>query len=666
MAVRTRYVNTASTPGGDGTTNNTSGANRAYASLDECLTAEAGDLGGDSLLILCEGTAADVTATTVTGFSNYAKITIQGNNTAAGRHPGYYSTSHYRIEDKNDYGAIIDIQQPNVEVIGIQTYALSTSDTVYEGGIELNNGGAGAGTTLIRENIVRMNNTGSGDALAGDGEAGDNIFIINNVVYDANNCLSFDYTNATQWTVYNNTVINSNGSAIWIESVGTLYLKNNLVKSSTTNYRVQNNTTEVTAANCSSDATSPDGSSYQNRVYTFVDEANDNFHLAASDTGAKDLGVDLSSDSRYAFNTDIDGETRTAPWDVGADEVVSGLGGTLGVAGETDSSQQLARNKSKAVGVSTQTDTALAVTASKGRTLGVAGETDSSQQLVRSKNKAVGVSTQTDAALAVTASKGRTLGVAAETESAQSFSSVKNKLIQAPLETNTAQTLNAGKSRSVATTTESDVAQSVGRAKRKDAASVAETDNAQNLARSKSNILGVATQTDNSQTIARTKSRTVASVVETDSALPIGTGAGTSLGVAQETDIALPIGARKAKVLNVAIESNIVIGVGVGKRKSVGVVAEVDLAVAFASYKSRVLGQVVEIDGAVSVATGKNLVIGLVSESDLALSIVVPGFDNVATFTAEILQSRGFVVAVERSYATDSFVMTAKNWPGYV
>ena len=34
MATITRYVNTASTPGGDGTTNATSGANRAYASLE--------------------------------------------------------------------------------------------------------------------------------------------------------------------------------------------------------------------------------------------------------------------------------------------------------------------------------------------------------------------------------------------------------------------------------------------------------------------------------------------------------------------------------------------------------------------------------------------------------------------------------------------------------
>ncbi|MCK5081627.1 MAG: hypothetical protein KAR31_01850, partial [Candidatus Omnitrophica bacterium] len=55
----------------------------------------------------------------------------------------------------------------------------------------------------------------------------------------------------------------------------------------------------------------------------FVDEANDDFHLASNDTGAKDLGTDLTSDANLAFSDDIDGDTRpVAPgtWDIGADE----------------------------------------------------------------------------------------------------------------------------------------------------------------------------------------------------------------------------------------------------------------------------------------------------------------------------------------------------------
>ncbi|MCK5178485.1 MAG: DUF2341 domain-containing protein, partial [Candidatus Omnitrophica bacterium] len=55
----------------------------------------------------------------------------------------------------------------------------------------------------------------------------------------------------------------------------------------------------------------------------FVDEANDDFHLASNDTGAKDLGTDLTSDANLAFSDDIDGDTRPVTpgtWDIGADE----------------------------------------------------------------------------------------------------------------------------------------------------------------------------------------------------------------------------------------------------------------------------------------------------------------------------------------------------------
>ena len=46
MARTIRYVNTASTAGGDGTTNATAGANRAYASLEEAVQTEGADITG--------------------------------------------------------------------------------------------------------------------------------------------------------------------------------------------------------------------------------------------------------------------------------------------------------------------------------------------------------------------------------------------------------------------------------------------------------------------------------------------------------------------------------------------------------------------------------------------------------------------------------------------
>lgn len=50
-----------------------------------------------------------------------------------------------------------------------------------------------------------------------------------------------------------------------------------------------------------------------------MNEGSYDFHLDSSDTAAKDQGYDLSA----IFTTDIDGDTRSGTWDIGADEYVA-------------------------------------------------------------------------------------------------------------------------------------------------------------------------------------------------------------------------------------------------------------------------------------------------------------------------------------------------------
>ena len=78
MALITRYVNTGSTSGGDGTTNDTTGANRAYVSLSAAEAAEQTDLvsAGDSIEILCSGSTHDTTIVTFSGCTTGASNTI--------------------------------------------------------------------------------------------------------------------------------------------------------------------------------------------------------------------------------------------------------------------------------------------------------------------------------------------------------------------------------------------------------------------------------------------------------------------------------------------------------------------------------------------------------------------------------------------------------------
>ncbi|MEJ2267522.1 MAG: hypothetical protein P8X70_00400 [Nanoarchaeota archaeon] len=61
-----------------------------------------------------------------------------------------------------------------------------------------------------------------------------------------------------------------------------------------------------------------------NQVFKFVDESITDLHLDPLDTSALDLGVDLSANVDISFSNDIDGETRSGTWDIGADEVLAG------------------------------------------------------------------------------------------------------------------------------------------------------------------------------------------------------------------------------------------------------------------------------------------------------------------------------------------------------
>ena len=61
--------------------------------------------------------------------------------------------------------------------------------------------------------------------------------------------------------------------------------------------------------NASGDATAPGTGSRINQTFTFVNAAGDDYHLDSGDGGAKDFGIDLSADSFFAFDDDIDGDT---------------------------------------------------------------------------------------------------------------------------------------------------------------------------------------------------------------------------------------------------------------------------------------------------------------------------------------------------------------------
>jgi len=131
-------------------------------------------------------------------------------------------------------------------------------------------------------------------------------------------------TNNIQATVnlYNNTSY-GNGTGFLIEDGGSpkVSAKNNLSYNNTDaflgSFVVASSTNNLSGP---SQIDAP-GSNPRNAItVSFIDAANYNFHLSPCDTGAKDYGADLSYDKYLPFSTDIDGQSRSGAWDIGADE----------------------------------------------------------------------------------------------------------------------------------------------------------------------------------------------------------------------------------------------------------------------------------------------------------------------------------------------------------
>ncbi len=116
-----------------------------------------------------------------------------------------------------------------------------------------------------------------------------------------------------------NCTAEGNGGDNFVEGAGTMIAKNCLAD----NPGGSDYSGGPTLTTCgSSDATGSAG--LQNQTYTFVNAGGDDFHYISGSDGIGD-GTDLSGDGTYAFDDDIDEDTRSA-WDIGFDEFVAAVG----------------------------------------------------------------------------------------------------------------------------------------------------------------------------------------------------------------------------------------------------------------------------------------------------------------------------------------------------
>ena len=270
----------------------------------------------------------------ITGWTTDADHYIKIYTTLQARHDGKWNKEKYRLEYSDESTSMrpLVVDENYTEIEGLQIgISGDTSSVSYSSGIDIIKGeGTKISHCIIKSTAtgnethygIHYNNGSDKEAyfwnniiygFKGDGDNGrgikvngsPNIYILNNTVYDC----PLAYNVASDTVIKNCIAQNSKcleqGGSGGFAGIWTSDSDNNVSDCDD----LGNDAPNATFAEGLADV-------------TFINETlgNEDFHLNSADTGAKDLGMDLSD----YFTDDIDGGIRgflnNGLWDIGADE----------------------------------------------------------------------------------------------------------------------------------------------------------------------------------------------------------------------------------------------------------------------------------------------------------------------------------------------------------
>ena len=285
------------------------------------------------MMVAAYGDGTDSTSVTInswtTGASNYIKIYTPTSTSEVGnsqRHSGVWDASKYYIETG---GRVLYVQEGYVRIEGLQISQTSVSAS-GDSGILVETG-AETSEMYISHNIIRGVNsttwhTGIEHYTVGPSSVA---YIWNNIIYDFQNATFGQGINPTDPDltayIYNNTIFN-NGNGINSDAGGVTIGKNNISFSNSGSDYIGMDA--ASDNNLGKDAAFAGDANYvqtsQTAVQMFVDPSGSprDLHILST-SDAHDAGADLSGDANLPFSDDIDGESRSGSWDIGADEQIT-------------------------------------------------------------------------------------------------------------------------------------------------------------------------------------------------------------------------------------------------------------------------------------------------------------------------------------------------------
>lgn len=336
------FVDPNSSAGGTGHSNALSGTDRAFVSLNAAEAALQADIvtADEFHRIICSSDdagsthAVDSSTVTINGWTTDATRYIQIES--ASPHLGVWDDTIYRFYFNGGAGTGIIVSESYTKIVGLQVGIHS-----YDAGIIYDTSGLST-SVMVKGCLLKgvTSTLGVGIALYGPTP-----YIINNILYDCSGGINCAYTNTSY--VYNNTLVDCR-NGITGHSSAACVAKNNLVKGGTNQYVSSFNA--ASCNNASSGGTAPGTNSRTSQTFTFVNEGANDFHLASNDAGAKGYGV--TDPGSGLFLDDIDGQTRSAPWDIGADQYVAADLADVDVTDAVVRSMSYSRTVGEAMGVS--------------------------------------------------------------------------------------------------------------------------------------------------------------------------------------------------------------------------------------------------------------------------------------------------------------------------
>ncbi len=304
----------------------TDGVTGDYASLNAANTGLAQDLtdgGGDTMEITCQATDDDIdsTAVTITGWTTGAGNTIAVASGASDRASSAgISATEYLLELDAGSTSVILVDESYVTIDGLQIHHTAVGNSGH--GIRL----ASAITNCEISNCYISQNDAGTSILINDAS----------VTVDIWNCVCFNPATsgasegiyiavANTVNIYNCTVY---GSDDGIErDAGTVTVINCAVFNNLDDFDGT-----MTIDHCASDDNDGTNNVAGNEADAtwstdFADAANGDFTLL---TGSPLKGGGIDDPGSGLFDDDINGDTRTSTWDIGADEYIAPGGGSPG------------------------------------------------------------------------------------------------------------------------------------------------------------------------------------------------------------------------------------------------------------------------------------------------------------------------------------------------